>query len=68
MVGSRIKDYLDKRGIKYTFISEAVGLPANVFSNMLNEKRKITAEEYFKICRAVGVSANEFFTIPPPSR
>jgi len=65
MVGNRVKCYLDERGIKHTFVSEAIGLPANVFSNMLNEKRKITAEEYFEICKVLGVNANEFLNLPP---
>ena len=56
MLGNRIKDYLDEKGIKYSFISGKTGIPMNILSPMLNEKREIKAVEYFEICNALGVS------------
>ena len=50
MLGNRIKDYLDEKGIKYSFISGKTGIPMNILSPMLNEKREIKAVEYFEIC------------------
>lgn len=61
MYGTKIKNYLDQNGIKYTHISTLTGIPLNTFSAMLNSKRKITVEEYFKICCALNVDANYFY-------
>jgi transcriptional regulator with XRE-family HTH domain len=60
MLGNRIKDYLDEKGIKYSFISGKTGIPMNILSPMLNEKREIKAVEYFEICNALGVSLETF--------
>lgn len=60
MVGDKIKTYLDNKGIKYKFISKETGIPINILSPMLNCKRKISVEEYLKICQALNVDANFF--------
>ncbi len=60
MLGKRIKSYLDKNGIKYSHVSEKTGIPMNVLSPMLNEKREIKATEYFLICNELGVPLDEF--------
>jgi plasmid maintenance system antidote protein VapI len=60
MVGDLIKKHLSERGIKQTYIAKAIGIENNVFSMMLNNKRKITAEEYFRICKAIGINAEYF--------
>lgn len=57
-VGPKIKQYLDANGIKYSFLSEKIGIPMNVLSPMLNGKRKMAVEEYFMICRALGISTD----------
>lgn len=62
MVGLRIKKYLDENGIKYSFLSDKIGMPMNILSPLLNGKRKMTAEEYLLICRAIGVDAGYFAT------
>jgi len=60
MAGQLIKKYLDENGIKYSFIANEAGIPINIFSAMLNNKRKITVEEYFTICFALKVDVNFF--------
>lgn len=60
MLGTRIKEYLDKRGIRYTHISDKTGIPMNALSPLLNEKREIKATEYFAICNALNVPLTEF--------
>lgn len=64
MVGSRIKEYIDESGMKYGAVAEKAGITQQIFSAMLNEKRKITAEEYFSICRALDVSVEKFAGLP----
>jgi transcriptional regulator with XRE-family HTH domain len=60
MLGNKIKDYMDENGIKYSFLSSKTGIPMNILSPMLNEKREIKAVEYFSICNALGVSLESF--------
>ncbi len=60
MLGTRIREHIHERGLKFGAIADKAGISTNVFSAMLNEKRKITAEEYFDICRALNVPLNEF--------
>lgn len=60
VLGRRIKAYMDEKGIKYSFVAEKINMPMNVLSPILNGKRKIEAEEYFKICRALDVPLDKF--------
>lgn len=60
MLGNKIKAYLDRNGIKYSFVSSKTGIPMNILSPMLNEKREIKAVEYFAICNALGVPLDSF--------
>ena len=60
LLGTKIKEYLDSNGIKYTHISEKTRIPMNVLSPMLNEKREIKAKEYFIICNALNVPLTKF--------
>lgn len=58
--GSDIKKYLEDNGIKQSFVSEQTGIPAPILNMMLNDNRKIEANEYMKICDALGVPLDYF--------
>lgn len=60
MLGNRIKEYITNAGLKFGVIADRAGIPQNVFSAMINGKRKITAEEYFSICEALNVPLDQF--------
>lgn len=60
MKGSDIKKYLEDNGIKQAFVSEKTGIPAPILNMMLNDNRKIEANEYMKICDAIGVPLEQF--------
>lgn len=60
MLGQEIKKHMDKNGIKYSYIAARIGVSDQVFSAMLAGKRKITAEEYFRICAALHVERDTF--------
>lgn len=60
MLGERIKCYILDIGLKQTVVAERANIPQNTLSAMLNDKRKITAEEYFAICKALGVNLELF--------
>lgn len=60
MLYERIREYLNKNRIPYSAVAEKIGKPLPIFSNMVNGKRKIEAEEYFAICEALKVSVSFF--------
>ena len=60
MIGLKIKEYLDEKGIKYSYLSKKSGIPMNLLSLTLNGKRKMSVEEYFVICKALRVPADTF--------
>jgi transcriptional regulator with XRE-family HTH domain len=58
--GSDIKEYLIENGIKQSYVSEKTGIPAPILNMMLNNNRKIEANEYMRICDAIGVPLEQF--------
>ena len=60
MSGKRIKECLDRNGIKYSYLSEKTGIPMNILSPLLNGKREVKATEYFAICEALNVTLEKF--------
>ena len=54
MLGSTLKTYMTKRGIKQTYVASVTKIPPQVLGQILNENRKLEASEYFKICSAVN--------------
>lgn len=60
MKGSDIKKYLEENGIKQTFVSKKTGIPEPILCMMLNDNRKIEANEYMMICDAIGVPLEQF--------
>lgn len=60
MLGIRIKEYIADSGLKFGAVADRAGIPQQIFSAMINGKRKITAEEYFEICKALNVPLEKF--------
>ena len=60
MIGLKIKEFILSKGLKFKAIATKARIPENVFSMMINGKRKISTEEYFSICDALGVSVETF--------
>lgn len=60
MLGGKIKEYINRNGMKYGAVAERAEIAQNTFSAMINGKRKITAEEYFMICKALNVPLDTF--------
>ncbi len=60
MQGSDIKKYLEDNGVKQKYLSEKTGIPLCVINVILNNKRKIEANEYMKICDALEVPLDYF--------
>ena len=60
MTGKKIKDYLNNKGISQTFVSNKTGIPISTLNAALNGNRKILAEEYFLICKALEIPLDTF--------
>lgn len=60
MLNQRIKKFMEERGIKQSFLKVHLGMKASTVNALLNGNRKITAEEYFKICNALKVPLDYF--------
>ena len=61
MLGLKIKAYMDTKGIKQTFLAEKTGMGLAVVNAILNGNRKIEANEYFEICKALEIPLDFFF-------
>lgn len=59
-MGTKIKEYLDRKGIKQSFLAEAVGVPAPKMSDICNGKCGIDCILYWKICKVLEVPFETF--------
>lgn len=59
-VNKKLKEYLDAHGITQAFLVKKTGISQEKISNIINSRRKVTADELGRIANALGVSANIF--------
>ena len=62
-VQGRVSDYVLNNGIKQSFIVEKTGLSKDVISAILNKRRKMSADEFEAICRALNKTPNDFMLV-----
>lgn len=62
-VQSRISAYIERMGISQASICKKTGIRPDTMSAMLNGKRKMTADEFEKICFAIEKSPNDFILV-----
>ncbi len=60
MLGKMIKTYISDNGLKQKKIAEDAGMTPQALNDVLNERRKVEATEYFDICKALKVSVDYF--------
>ena len=66
-VGTKIKDYLESKGISQAFLSMKSGIPSAKLNLALNGKRRLSLPEYESICWALGVGVDTFIEPRPLS-
>lgn len=59
-VYKEIKRYLDDSGISQTFVAEKAGINLVALNMSLNGNRRLTADEYISICKALNLEPNFF--------
>ena len=60
VVQSKVAQYLEEQGSKQSWLAQKTGLTDNMISGILNGKRKMTADEFVRICKAIGKNPNDF--------
>lgn len=60
-VCERLKIYIRESGLKQCSIASKTGFTENQFSQILNGKRSISADELEVICNAMGASPNDIY-------
>lgn len=61
-LAKNIKTYLENNYISKKLIADKTGMTQNAVSLSLNGKRKLTADEYVSICKALNVPLDTFLT------
>ena len=59
-VGVMIKEYLEERGITQAFLSRKTGIDTAKLNLALNGGRRISLDEYARICYALEVNTDKF--------
>lgn len=66
IVANRVREIIKEKGLKQTAIAEKAGFSTQEFSDMLNGRRLMRAEDIASIIsalRGVGVDANYLFMV-----
>jgi len=61
MIVESIAKYIAKNGIRQVFLCEKTGLTKHCVSMSLKGQRKLSLDEYEKICQALNVPCEYFF-------
>lgn len=60
VVQKRVAQYINDLGIKQIAICEKTGISPTVMSAILTNRRKMTADEFELICKAIQKQPNDF--------
>lgn len=61
-INLRLREIIESRGIKQTYICEKTGMTADAVSRILNGTRKITGEELLNLCELLEVDPRSLRT------
>lgn len=60
-VCERLKLYIKQSGLKQCSVADKSGFTENQFSQILNDRRSVSADELEVICNAMGASPNDIY-------
>lgn len=61
VVKNRLKEILDERGIKQTWLAEKIGLHRGTLNNIISNKYSTTTEMGLKIANALNMKFEDIF-------
>ena len=57
-----LKNFIDQSSVyNQAALAKKAGLTPSQLSAVLNKKRKLSADEFFSLCMALGVTPNDLF-------
>lgn len=59
-ISGHINTVINEKGLKQSFVANAVGISPDRFSKILNSNRKLLADEFLKICTVLDIDPNVF--------
>lgn len=59
-VSENIRSYLEEKGIKFSTVADKTGMRRDSFTGCMSGKRKITVDEYVRICAVLDVPLDQF--------
>ena len=62
-VQSRVVQYIKETGIRQSFIAKKAGLSDNAMSLIFHGRRKMSADEFVKVCQVIGKTPNDFMEV-----
>lgn len=62
-VYQKVRDYIDKKGIKQVTVAQKAGISTATFSAIMNGKRTLYADDLRAICIALDVSPETFIEV-----
>ena len=60
MVQQKIKEYMNAKGIKYSWVANKLGMSNTTFGTIMNGTRTLKADEFFAICKSLEVPPETF--------
>ena len=57
---ARLKAYVDEKGISQKLMAENMNTTESRVSLLLNGKRKMTVDDYVRVCKAIAVPPTKF--------
>lgn len=64
-VAGNIRQHLESRGIMQNVVAAKAGMRTDSFSSAMHSKRKISIEEYIRICAALNEPVDRFIKPEP---
>ena len=65
MIHEVVKQYMQKQGIKQTWLADRLKIPESKLSEILNGKRPFYSDIFAKVCLELDVSADDIISQLP---
>jgi len=63
MVRNRLREIMDKRGIKQTWLAEQVGIDRSTLSSVISNKKGTNLETGMRIAKALNLKMEDIFEL-----